>query len=52
MRPREHPGGLVLVERQDFATLARDTIRGTLPFPPDVLGSQGSLAISPDGRTF
>jgi Tol biopolymer transport system component len=40
-------GGTVVM--QDISTMARDSIRGTLPFPPDLLGS---LVISPDGRTL
>jgi Tol biopolymer transport system component len=39
-------GALVV---QDVVTLARDTVKGALPYPPDVINS---LAIAPDGRTL
>jgi eukaryotic-like serine/threonine-protein kinase len=39
-------GGLVM---QDVASLQRRNISGSLPYPPDILGS---LVASPDGRTL
>jgi hypothetical protein len=39
-------GGLVV---QDVTTLAREVVRGDLPYPPDAINS---IAIAPDGRTL